>query len=81
MKDNTAVHSLARPSTPAGKIVFIHTDGKEHTFYSCINDLTGSRLSAFDGSPPTIDGSIAWVRSVFRDIRKKSTVVSSIGDF
>ena len=83
MKDNTAISSLARPNVKSGKIRFIHfRDGKEHSFYSCVNDLTGSRLSAFDGNAPSVDDSLRWVQSVFDDVRKKSSqVLESIGDF
>ncbi len=83
MKNATSIHRLARPGVPSGKIKFIHfEDGKEHTFYSCVNDMTGSRLSAFDNDPPRINDSLKWVRSVFRDIRKKATAVISVeGDF
>lgn len=83
MKDNTAIHRLARPGAKSGKIRFIHfRDGKEHCFYSCVNDMSGSRLSAFDNDAPTIDDPLKWVQSVFDDIRKKSTnVLEIIGDF
>lgn len=81
MKDNSEIHSLARPNTPAGKIWFIHKDGQEHYFYSCVNDLTGNRLSAFDSEAPSIDDPIAWVKSVFKDIRKKAKVIKEIGDY
>ena len=83
MKDNTAIHELARPNAKSGKIRFIHfRDGKEHCFYTCVNDSTGSRLSAFDGEAPGIDDDMAWIKSVFRDIRKKATeVIEVIGDF
>lgn len=38
MKDNTAIHRLARPGAKSGKIRFIHfRDGKEHCFYACVN--------------------------------------------
>jgi len=81
MKDNKAIHSLARPGVKSGAITFIHKDGKEHRFYSCVNDLTGSRLSAFDNDPPGIDDPIAWVKSVFKNIRAKAKVLTVIGDF
>lgn len=83
MEDNTAIHSLARPGVKSGKIRFIHfRDGKEHYFYSCVNDMSGNRLSAFDNDSPNIGDSLAWVESVFRDIRKKATkVIDCIGDF
>ena len=83
MKDNTAIHSLARPGIKSGKIRFIHfRDGTEHTFYTCVNDLSGSRLSWFDDDAPGVDDSLAYIKSVFKDIRKKATkVIECIGDF
>jgi hypothetical protein len=81
MKDPTVIHKLARPGEKSGKIRFIHKDGKEHYFYCVVNDLSGSRLSAFDNDPPDIDQPLAYIRSVFRDIRQKATVLEVIGDF
>ncbi len=81
MKNNSVIHKLARPNTPAGKIRFIHSDGKEHYFYCVVNDLTGSRLTAFDSNAPDINEPLAWVKSVFKDIRKKAKVIEVIGDF
>lgn len=81
MKDATLVHSLADTTKVAGKIRFIHSDGKEHCFYFCTNRLSGSRLSWFDCDPPDIDQPLPYIKSVFRDIRKKATVIESIGDF
>jgi hypothetical protein len=81
MKDPSVIHRLARPNTPAGKIRFIHKDGKEHYFYSVINDMSGSRLSAFDNDPPGVDDPVAWVKTVFRDIRARAQVLEVIGDF
>ena len=44
--------------------------------------MTGHRLSYFDDDAPSVNDSIAWVRSVFRDIRKKATaVLEVVGDF
>lgn len=81
MKDPTVIHHLAQEGEKSGKIRFIHNDGKEHCFYSVVNRLTGSRLSAFDSDPPTIDDPLAYVKSVFRDIRAKAEVLEVIGDF
>lgn len=82
MDNNTCIHPLAADKALSGKIRFTHSDGKEHSFYSVVNRLTGSRLSAFDSNAPTIDNSIHWVKSVFRDIRSKSKgVLEVIGDF
>ncbi len=81
MKDNTAIHVLAQPGEKSGKIKFIHTDGKEHTFYACVNKLTGSRMSWFDSDPPDVGESLQYVRSVFNGIRKKAAVLECVGDF
>lgn len=81
MTDPTKIHPLARPGVKSGKIRFIHSDGKEHYFYSVVNDLSGSRLSAFDGDAPSIDDSMSWIKSVFKDIREKAKVIEVIGDF
>jgi hypothetical protein len=82
MRDPTVIHPLARRGEKSGKIVFIdQADGKDHSFTSVINDMTGSRLSYFDNNPPSIDDSLTWVRSVFADIRKKARVKLDVGDF
>ena len=83
MKDPTKIHSLAQKGEKSGTIRFIHfRDGKEHTFTSVVNRLSGSRLSYFDGDAPSVDDSLKWVKSVFRDIRAKATRVISVeGDF
>ena len=81
MKTKKDIHSLADTKRKGGQIRFIHSDGTEHKFYSVINTLSGSRLSGFDGSPPSVDDSLKWVKSVFKDIRKRSEVIEVIGDF
>jgi hypothetical protein len=81
MKDNRILHPLAQSGKPSGKIVFIHSDGTKRSFTSCVNRLTGSRMSYFDDSAPSIDDPLKWVKSVFRDIRLKAKVLHSIGDF
>ena len=83
MQDNTKIHPLALAGKMSGLIRFIHfKDGEEHYFYSCCNRLTEDRMSAFDSEPPSINDSLEWVRSVFRDIREKSLeVLEVIGDF
>lgn len=82
-QDRLSVHSLADTNKPAGMIRFIHfRDGKEHSFYSVVNSLSGSRLSAFDDNAPDVGDSVAWVKTVFRDIRAKATkIIENIGDF
>ncbi len=81
MKNPTVIHHLALHNEKSGKIVFIHSDGKEHSFYSVVNKLSGSRLSAFDSDAPTIDQSLGEIRKIFKDIKKKAKVLSCIGDF
>jgi hypothetical protein len=79
-KSTLTPHQIGDTEKPWGEIKFIHTDGKEHIFYSYINEMSGNRLSAFDNDPPSINDPIKWVKSVFRDIRKKATVIESIGN-
>jgi len=83
MKDNTAIHELARPGAKSGKITFVcFRDGRTRTFQTSVNDMTGDRLSWFDGQPPSINDSLSWIKSVFKDVRKKATkVIDCIGDF
>lgn len=81
MRDNKAIHILARPNTPAILVRFIHfADGKEHKYMSAINDLTGDRLTAFDNDPPTIGHTFNEVLKVVRNIQKKSKILEIIGD-
>lgn len=70
-----------KKSEKSGKIRFIHSDGKEHYFYSVINDMTGDRMTAFDLSAPSINDETGYVKSVFRNIRKNAQVLEVIGDF
>jgi hypothetical protein len=72
-------HTLHDTSKKGGFIRFIHSDGSTHEFYSWVNLLNGDRLSSFDGNPPTVNDSISWVKSVFRDIRKKCQVIEQAG--
>ena len=81
MRDNTTIHTLARPEAKSGKIRFIHRDGTEHTYHSCVNDLSGSRLSWFDSDLPTIGEDLSDVRATFKSIRKQAKVLEVIGDF
>lgn len=81
MKDNTFIHELARPGVKSGFIRFIHSDGSEQTCSTCVNDLTGSRMAWFNNDPPYVDAPLNEIRSVFRDIRKKATVLEEKGDF
>ncbi len=79
--DAKLINPLARHGAKSGMIKFIHKDGKEHAFYTCVNDLSGSRLSWFDNNAPDVDESLAYIKSVFKDIRKKAKVIQEMGDF
>ena len=83
MKDNTTIHTLAKPRVKSGQIKFIcYRDGKEKTFSTCINSLSGDRMSWFNDDPPSVDNGARWAKSVFSDIRVKATkVIDVIGDF
>ena len=74
------IHHLADTSKKSGQIKFVHHDGTKRTFSTCVNRLSGDRLSWFDDCAPSINDE-SWVKSVFRDIRAKAKVISFIGDF
>lgn len=77
-KTQSKPHPLCDMTKPWGIIRFIHfRDGTERKFYTMVNEMSGSRLTAFDGDPPEIDDPMPWIKSVFRDIRKKATKVLS----
>lgn len=73
-----AENQLVDKTKPWGEITFIHfKDGSTRKFYSCVNDMSGSRLSAFDSDAPGIDDPMPWVKSVFKGIHQKATKVLS----
>lgn len=81
MKDNTAIHVLAKPNVKSGKITFIcPDDGKEHTFGTAVNKLSGDRMTWLD-SDYYVNDPVSYVKSVFRKIRARAKVISCIGDF
>ena len=75
------IHPLADETKPCGSIKFIHTDNKEHIFAFATNTLSGSRLSWFDNSAPSVDDTTKWVKSVFKDIKAECKVIECIGDY
>jgi hypothetical protein len=76
------VSPMASAKHPCGKIVFIHKDGKEHTFGFAVNKMTGSHMSWWDNNPPDIGESLDYIKTVFRDIKNKSKdVLECIGDY
>jgi len=76
------VHPLADENKPFVKIKFIHSDKKEHFFYSCVNTLSGDRLTAWDNSPPTINDSMADVKRTIQKIRSNAvSITESISSF
>jgi hypothetical protein len=67
------LNTLTDTTKPWVVLKFTHfRDNKIHTFRSEVNRLTGDRLSSFDSGPPTVGDSIGWVRSVIKDVFKKS---------
>jgi hypothetical protein len=75
------IHFLADLSKPAGKIIFQTKDGKKHSFSSCINRLSGDRLSFFDNDSPFVNDSLKWIRNTFKTLRESMTVIEEFGDF
>lgn len=66
---------LVDRTKPWGEITLLHSDGKEHTYYSCINDLTKTRLTGWNSDPPDIGEELPYVRSVFAGIHAKAKKV------
>ena len=60
-------------------VTFTDSTGN-HVFFSCVNQMSGCRLSGFDKSAPTINDSLSWVRSVVRDIHEKADNVKVQGN-
>lgn len=75
------IHPLCDESEKGGKIFFIDDNGVEHSFSSCINSLSGDRLSWFDSDAPTVYGAFSWVKSIVKNIKNKFKVVKTLGDF
>lgn len=72
------IHPLAQSDYPAGKIIFIHSDNKEHSFSYAINELSGDVLSWFDNDPPSL-GKIG-IMDMFKSIRAKAKqIIKEIG--
>lgn len=74
-----SVHPLADPDKPQGMIRFIHSDGEEHTFFYCVNSMSGDSLCWFDDDPPNVNDPKAFIMSVLRDIREKAKVLEESG--
>lgn len=71
------MNTLTDKTLPHGEIRFIHSDGKEHRFYTAVNEMTGDRLSAFDNSAPTLNESLSSIRATFSRIRATAQKVIS----
>lgn len=74
------VHPIADVNKPAAMIRFIDSKGNESRYYSAVNDMTGDRISGFNGSPPSVNQSLKSIRKTFRAIKAKHQIVSYIGD-
>lgn len=81
-KDNELIGEAKKK--PWCKIVFQHQDAEtgatqEVEFTSFINPLTGDRLTSFNSRSPQINYTLAEVRNVIVNIRKKGKVISEEG--
>ena len=47
-------------------------DNKNHLYYSCVNLLSGDRLSAFDSNPPSINQDIEEIKKIIGNIKRKA---------
>jgi hypothetical protein len=75
------LHPLADTSKKYVMVRFIHPqDGKEHQFFSVVNSLTGDRISGFDDSPPSLEDSMSWVKSVVRDLKARAKILETISN-
>jgi hypothetical protein len=74
MNTSSKPHPLCDMEKPWSVIRFIHK-GSEREFYTMINTMTGDRMTAFDNDPPSINDPVKWIKSVFRDIHKRSDKV------
>lgn len=71
---------LTDESKPWGIIRFINlADNKENYFYTCVNKLTGDRLSAFNKDSPSINESLVYVTEIFNSIRRNAKPLEYIG--
>ena len=57
---------------------FIHED-KNHYYYSVVNKMSGSRLSAFDGDAPFVDNSLKEVKAVLTNIKNRAPIIKVEG--
>lgn len=66
-------HSLCAEDAPYVFIRFhCYKQKKERDFYSCVNSLSGSRLSAFGSDAPSIGNEMAEICSILKGIKNKS---------
>lgn len=61
------LNPLADKSKPWAIARFSHK-GETLIFYSCVNKMSGHRLSAFGNEAPGIDDPLPWVKSVLGNI-------------
>jgi hypothetical protein len=76
------IHPLARAEEKSAFIRFVHIDKKEHTYSTCVNDLTGDRMSWFDNHAPDVNQPLREIKRMFKNINKKAVkVIEYQGDF
>lgn len=75
------IHPLADETAKNIKIKFIHSDKKEHFFYSIVNEMTGDRLTGFDSEPPTLNQEKKEIKRIIDNLKKKCKVLEIIGEY
>ena len=69
--------SIVDTTKPWVRIHFLH-EGKETSFYSAVNEMTGDRLTAFGSAAPTIGHTLKEVRTIIKNIKARSGGIISI---
>ena len=72
-------NSLIDPNSNWIVIKFVHVnDGQLHSYYSGVNTLSGSRLSAFDNNSPTIDEPWKDIKKTIKKILINCTEIHEV---
>jgi hypothetical protein len=78
MKTTLKLHPLTDKRKPYCLMKVIHlSDGKEHTFNSVVNSLSGDRMVWWDYVPPSIY-TLKDARDIVKSIRDKSKILEEI---
>lgn len=77
----TEIHPLADPEKKFFFARFVHPDGKEYTFTSVVNSMTGDRLSYLDRGTPTIDNDGSAAKSIIKQIKEFCEIKEMFGSY